>query len=923
MLLRNVFLFQMEPQREFFHISGRSAREYLSENLVQFMTATQNYFSIGEKFRDPYVAPSAGVTTDRSQKLHLRIVPVQTEDTESYFRARFTLNVGDNRIVDMGSSYFDIQGVLDRGPSFKPYQGTAYNSLAPRSALPNGLYATTTGGARDYYVAQLPALYSYTGQGVTEAIAQQTTATNPNPQTGDGNYGGLSEPSDNEGGTGRVITATTVGSAVNSFPAYGSWTAPQAASGAVSANGVTRVYFNTGTASGSVTGVAAGDTIDWQVPDAHLVDYLNDTQCTAIGNRVNYIGFRDMFIGLMYYNSGSNTGSFSSQTQQLNVVLDLNDRNTELSYQYLIADLTDRYRYFTIWNQAVDSYDKSVRILENDGYEEGPPALTFPLRGVQNSFAYPLSGKVATVTGNTATDGTETAAIAFGNIPAMEMNLMANLQRTFLWSNVAMYLPDRLKVNPTGVPVSNNTASYSYMNARLPLPNVIDTWTNIGARWSPDVMDTQNPFNHHRNLGLKYRSQLLGNGRYCRFHIQVPQKFFAIKNLLLCPGTYNYEWYFRKDPNMVLQSTLGNDLRADGAVITYTSVNLYASFFPMAYETVGELELMLRNATNDQNFSDYLGAVNNLYQIPAGATSVVVNVPDRSWGAFRGWTFTRIKQSETPVIASTKDPNFMYSGSIPLLDGTCYLSHTFNRVSIQWDSSVPWPGNDRLLTPNWFEVKRSLENDPEGYTTSQSTITKDWFMVQMAANYNQAYQGYSLPAPKFYDFVSNFEPMSRQVPDWSTNQYYDLYSAYVNDPSSNSLTIWNNSGLQQKPSSCPLLENTGHLYVCNWPYPLIGDTAVLDQKTESKFLVDRYMWMIPFSSNFLNMGTLTDLGQSVMYSNSSHSLNMIFEVDAMTEPTYLMLLFGVFDQVVINQPTRSGISVAYLRLPFAAGSATT
>lgn len=911
----------MEPQREFFHIAGRNAREYLSENLVQFITATQNYFNLGNKFRDPYVAPTVGVTTDRSQKLHLRFVPIQIEDNESFYKARFTINVGENKIVDLSSSYFDIQGTIDRGPSFKPYGGTAYNPLAPTSGMPNIKY---TKSGKSAYLAQLPTTFRISGKGVTEVTSQQITNTSPNPQDGTESPAGGPEQIDDEntGGKGRMIVATSRTSDLTSFPAYGSWCEPQAATGSINtASDPTPVYLNSTSTSDKVTGVCAGDTVAWHAPDCHLVFKSSNAQATAAGNRPNYIGFRDNFIGIMYYNSGSNSGSFSSQTQQLNIVLDLNDRNSELSYQYLIAELTNRYNYFTMWNQIVDTYDKSVRIIENDGYEEGPPVFSFPPFGISNYLEPPTDGTGVTISGSTASkENNSEALIAYGNLPSLEMNLAANLQRLFLWSNVAMYLPDALKVTPAGVRLPDNKNSYFYMNGRIPLPNIIETWSDIGARWSLNIMDNENPFNHHRNLGLKHRSQLLGNGRYCKFHIQVPQKFFAIKNLMLLPGTYNYEWFFRKDPNLVFQSTLGNDLRVDGANITYSSINLYVAFFPMAYDTVSELELMLRNATNDQNFSDFLGAVNNLYQIPPNSSSIVVNVPDRSWGAFRGWTFTRLKAKETPVIGATKDPNFTYSGSIPYLDGTFYLSHTFNKVSVQWDSSVPWPGNDRLLTPNWFEIKRDINNDPEGYTTCQCNITKDWFFVQMAANYNQGYQGYSLPAStKYYDFLTNFEPMSRQVPDYS--RYFNLYQAYITAPQN--MPIWNNTGLQSRTRDPVLREDMGHLYPANWPYPLISEVAVEEQITESKFLCDRYMWSIPFSSNFLNMGTLTDLGQSVLYANSSHSLNMVFEVDPMPETTYLMLLFGVFDQVVINQPTRSGISVAYLRLPFAAGSAAT
>lgn len=908
----------MEPQREFFHIAGRNAKEYLSENLVQFITATQNYFNLGDKFRDPYVAPSAGVTTDRSQKLQLRIVPIQTENNDQFYKARFTLNVGDNRVCDLSSAYFDIKGTLDRGPSFKPYGGTAYNPLAPKSAPPNTAFEL---GGDTVYIGQLPITYTAGNTGVTEATAQIVNGTAPNPQVGEpeGYTGTNTVDTTRNGGLGRAIAYNANN---QYFPAYGSYCKPVAATGAISQN-TTKTYVNTTTVNGRVSGVLGTDTVTQTHPDTHFADLIGAGQATASANRPNYIGFRDNFIGLMYYNSGSNTGSFSSQTQQLNVVLDLADRNSELSYQYLIADLTDRWQFFALWNQAVDSYDRHVRVLENDGYEEGPPACSFNPQGPSNWFESPEVGTAMTVNSGAATPAANTIAImGYGNLPHYEMNLTANLQRTFLWANVAMYLPDSLKTTPVNVTLPTDQQSYAYMNGRVPLSNIIDTWTNIGARWSLDVMDTVNPFNHHRNYGLKYRSQLLGNGRYCSFHIQVPQKFFAIRNLLLLPGTYNYEWYWRKDPNMILQSTLGNDLRVDGASITFNSVNLFVSYFPWNYESVGELELMLRNATNDQNFSDYLGAVNNLYQIPANATSVVVNMPDRSWGAFRGWSFSRVKGSETPKIGGTQDPNFKYSGSIPVLDGTFYLSHTLRKVSIQWDSSVPWPGDDRLLTPNWFEIKRPIDNDPEGYTTMQSTLTKDFFMVQMAANYNQAYQGFHLPHHnKYYGFLNNFEPMSRQIPIFDNQAIFDLYENYVSKV--DNMPIWNNCGYQSRTNRNSLMEPTGHPYVANWPYPLIGQTAVDAQTTQRKFLCDKYLWQIPFSSNFLDMGTLTDLGQNVLYANSSHSLNMVFEVDPMNELTYLVLLFGVFDQVVVNQPTRSGISVAYLRLPFAAGSAAT
>lgn len=906
----------MEPQREFFHISGRSAREYLSENLVSFISATQNYFDLGNKFRDPFVAPTAGVTTDRSQKLHLRVVPIQTEDNESYYRARFTLNVGDNRIVDMGSSYFDIRGVLDRGHSFKPYCGTAYNPSAPPCSLPNCIIPEDRDEDRPCVVQVPPSEHA------NEEIDEMVSGVWPSP-CGDYNTADILNDGANNG-RARVLAFKSKDQVK---PTYGSYSQPVDTDGSISKAGDDGKFktYSVGTQDDHEDEQVAEDAVDVYSPDSHITHKGSTSyQMAAVSNRPNYIAFRDNFAGIMYYNSGSNQGSFSSQTQQLNVVMDINDRNSELSYQYMLADLSDRYRNFAMWNQAVDSYDPGVRCLENAGYEEGPPARCFPDDGLVGYVPDDDDSEVGIYNSGNTKVGVVVGK-GTGNLKSVQMNLTYCLQRTFLYANVAMYLPDEYKFTPEGVDIPDDKTLYDYMNSRLPLPNIIETWTNIGSRWSLDVMDNVNPFNHHRNAGLKYRSELLGNGRYCKFHIQVPQKFFALKNLLLLPGTYNYEWFFRKDPNIVLQSSLGNDLRADGASITYTEINLYVAYFPMSYDTVSELELMLRNATNDQNFSDYLGAVNNLYQIPPNQQTVVVNVPDRSWGAFRGWSFNRIKASETPMIGATKDPNFLYSGSIPYMDGTFYLSHTFNRVSIQWDSSVPWPGNDRLLTPNWFEIKRPVNQDAEGFRVCQSSMTKDWFLVQMAANYNQGYQGYSLPSSsRWYGFLDNFEPMTRQVPDFASGKYFDLYSYYLGGVEKKQYRqcIWNNSGFIHG-GGVQALSNTGHPYVSNWPYPLIGDSAVKQQVTESKFLCDKYMWMIPFSSNFLNMGTLTDLGQNVLYSNSSHSLSMVFDVDPMPETTYLMLLFGVFDQVVVNQPTRSGISVAYLRLPFAAGSAAT
>lgn len=132
----------MMPQWAYMHIAGQDASEYLSPGLVQFAQATESYFDLGNKFRNPMVAPTHDVTTDRSQRLQLKIVPVDKEDSTYFFKARFNLAVGDNRVLDMASCYFDIRGTIDRGPSFKPYSGTAFNCLAPKSAPNNAEYAS-------------------------------------------------------------------------------------------------------------------------------------------------------------------------------------------------------------------------------------------------------------------------------------------------------------------------------------------------------------------------------------------------------------------------------------------------------------------------------------------------------------------------------------------------------------------------------------------------------------------------------------------------------------------------------------------------------------------------------------------------------------------------------------------------------------
>nr|AJE59732.1 hexon [Human mastadenovirus B]AJE59786.1 hexon [Human mastadenovirus B]AJE59821.1 hexon [Human mastadenovirus B]AKQ98434.1 hexon [Human mastadenovirus B]AKQ98452.1 hexon [Human mastadenovirus B] len=955
----------MLPQWAYMHIAGQDASEYLSPGLVQFARATDTYFSMGNKFRNPTVAPTHDVTTDRSQRLMLRFVPVDREDNTYSYKVRYTLAVGDNRVLDMASTFFDIRGVLDRGPSFKPYSGTAYNSLAPKGApntsqwIAEGVQTTTTDNGEETEVEEpvageeekktttytfgnapvkaegdidkekgLPIGTELTAEGESKPIYADELYQ-PEPQVGEETWTDLDGKTEKYGG--RALKPDT-----NMKPCYGSFAKPTNVKGGQAKQKTTEQqnqkveydidmeFFDEASQKANFNPkiVMYTENVDLETPDTHVVykpgtsDESSEANLgqQSMPNRPNYIGFRDNFVGLMYYNSTGNMGVLAGQASQLNAVVDLQDRNTELSYQLLLDSLGDRTRYFSMWNQAVDSYDPDVRIIENHGVEDELPNYCFPLDGVgvpttsyrrivPNGEGEAPSWKEPEVNG--------TSEIGQGNLFAMEINIQANLWRSFLYSNVALYLPDSYKYTPANVTLPTNTNTYDYMNGRVVPPSLVDTYVNIGARWSLDAMDNVNPFNHHRNAGLRYRSMLLGNGRYVPFHIQVPQKFFAVKNLLLLPGSYTYEWNFRKDVNMVLQSSLGNDLRVDGASISFTSINLYATFFPMAHNTASTLEAMLRNDTNDQSFNDYLSAANMLYPIPANATNIPISIPSRNWAAFRGWSFTRLKTKETPSLGSGFDPYFVYSGSIPYLDGTFYLNHTFKKVSIMFDSSVSWPGNDRLLTPNEFEIKRTV--DGEGYNVAQCNMTKDWFLVQMLANYNIGYQGFYIPEgykDRMYSFFRNFQPMSRQVVDEVNYKDYKAVAVPYQH---------NNSGFVGYMA--PTMRQ-GQAYPANYPYPLIGTTAV-KSVTQKKFLCDRTMWRIPFSSNFMSMGALTDLGQNMLYANSAHALDMTFEVDPMDEPTLLYLLFEVFDVVRVHQPHRGVIEAVYLRTPFSAGNATT
>ncbi|ALF39443.1 hexon [Duck adenovirus 3] len=924
------------PRLSYFHIAGPSTREYLSEDLQQFMSATSSYFELRNKFRQTVAAPTRNVTTEKAQRLQIRYYPIQTDETSNTHRVRFSMNVGDSWVLDMGSTYFDIKGVLDRGSSFKPYSGTAYNPLAPKESVFNFWYTHTD--SKNYIGAQLSTLYENTDPGTgtpTQNVVKAMSGVNPDPNQGSS----ISVPelligdtNDNKfSGVAKVAKAELM-------LAHGAYVKPVAPTGSQSLSQTGYVLSSDGSTKYNGAISVEDYTSSLQYPDSLYIP----PNSTAVDNfgvtkglRPNYIGFRDNFINILYHDSGVCSGTLNSERSGMNVVVALQDRNTELSYQYMLADMMSRHHYFALWNQAVDQYDHDVRVFNNDGYEDVSSSYAF----YPNCLGFQPGGElytklkvVKTDSSSGAMSGGEVAntssAFGVGNIPAYEINIPASMKRIFIMSNIADYLPDKYKVSIDSTDgVDQN--SYEYMNKRVPLTNIVDLFTNIGARWSVDQMDNVNPFNHHRNWGLKYRSQLLGNSRYCQFHIQVPQKYFAIKNLLLLPGTYTYEWVLRKDPNMVLQSSLGNDLRLDKASITFTEVNLMASFMPMDHNTSNQLELMMRNATNDQTFMDYLGAKNALYSIPAGSNQVTINIPARTWEGMRGWSFTRLKTKETPQQGAQYDVAFKYSGSIPYLDGTFYLNHTFKNMSVLFDTSINWPGNDRLMSPNMFEIKRAPAADSEGFTMSQCDITKDWWLIQMATNYNFVYNGYRFWPDRHYfqyDFLRNFDPMSRQSPNFSqSNGLYDLVSV-DNTPSTGAPKqeyVRNNSGFVAPRAEPVSNARQGHAWPANWPYPLIGkhciDSANITQY--KKFLCDNYLWTIPFSSDFMYMGELTDLGQNPMYTNNSHSMVINFEVDPMDEDTYLYMLYGVFDAVRVNQPERNVLAMAYFRTPFATGNA--
>ena len=113
----------------------------------------------------------------------------------------------------------------------------------------------------------------------------------------------------------------------------------------------------------------------------------------------------------------------------------------------MLDALGDRSRYFSMWNQAVDSYDPDVRIIENHGVEDELPNYCFPLngQGISNSYQGVKTDNGTDWSQNN-TNVSSNNEISIGNVFAMEINLAANLWRSFLYSNVALYLPDSYKI---------------------------------------------------------------------------------------------------------------------------------------------------------------------------------------------------------------------------------------------------------------------------------------------------------------------------------------------------------------------------------------------------------------------------------------------------------------------------------------------
>lgn len=946
-------------EAERYHITGPSPEEYLTPMMTEFCASTSSYFKMNDKFRTPYVAPDKLVTKEAKAILvkYTPMAPMQV--LNNAVRVQFQFTVGANQVLDMGSTYFDIKGVVNKGLSYKPYGGTAYNQLVPSNFSYNFMNASAPTYQQATYVLENNwVLYNTqyfggdkNGQLVTAAMqAFYQQHTEPPPMTSlpyNNQYRGFSTLTGLEGANTSQVDAVLLNvpgtpgyqanTAVEDVQCQGAFYPPATPNGfqePVGANPPYR-YFGIANAKASTTNIinscqplARINMFTPVYPDTRQTGDSTNVLSTVqmmnrIPRRVCHVGFRDNFINLMYYDTPAMQGTLTPSSSANNMVTDLTDRNTELSFQYYMASLGSRYHYYEATNSCIDSYDENVRILTNDGIEWAPEAAVMgagmlncsqlqsfsainfesltPAQVPNSMGAWSSAGALLPVP---AENPSPYGAYGIGNPVSGAINIAAWQKRNFLYANVMEYMPAEYQAQINNqIPVSNTAASWQNL---VPMSNIIDVWSHLGSRWTPEIMEHINPFNHHRNYGLKRRSMLLGNCQITKFHIQVPQKFFAIKGTLLTPGTYTYQWYLRTDPNMVLQSSMGWDLRSDLASITYTDVAMYASFLPFQNVYASSLDVLLRQSQNAQTFADYLGAKQALYPIPANSTSISINNPSIPWQCFRGWTFGRLKATEVPAIGSSYDPTLTYSGTYPHLDGTHYLNHTLRSCSIQFNSSLDWPGNNRLLVPNFIQFKIGADEDEHEYRTAYSNMTKDFWFIQNAANYGQGYQGYHLDHNKIhhpYDFIKNYKPMT----------VHSNANAVVPEPGN----VLNNYGaigdaLNVNPDGIP--------WPANFPYSLInGNYPPVVAKT-TKYLIDQYMPKIPFSGSFLNIGLLTDMGQTYYFAGEDQAMNMVVAVDPMPVDTFLQVLYGVFDICKIGQPVRDKLNIEYFRIPFITGT---
>ncbi|EFP2910354.1 hypothetical protein HP684_001934, partial [Campylobacter jejuni] len=246
-----------------------------------------------------------------------------------------------------------------------------YNSLAPKGAPNTSQWIVTTG--EDNATTYTFGIASTKGDNITKEgleIGKDITADNkpiyadktyqPEPQVGEESWTDIDGTNEKFGG--RALKPAT-----KMKPCYGSFARPTNIKGGQAKNrkvtptegdveaeepDIDMEFFDGREAADAFSPeiVLYTENVNLETPDSHVVykpgtsdgnSHANLGQ-QAMPNRPNYIGFRDNFVGLMYYNSTGNMGVLAGQASQLNAVVDLQDRNTELSYQLLLDSLGDR-----------------------------------------------------------------------------------------------------------------------------------------------------------------------------------------------------------------------------------------------------------------------------------------------------------------------------------------------------------------------------------------------------------------------------------------------------------------------------------------------------------------------------------------------------------------------------------------------------